>query len=204
MEVQYQLMSYGIPLEALPVDCTGNLSNHHHKNWLLWRHQLEQGVAHPQIVSSSVTKHHSSTKSAPKNSRNGNKAGDVPLTVTSSGERGKTASPMILMEPEDTDCILGRGKAIDRHTGNVRFRNFLQQKEILADFLQTPKYIRSEVAVTIQQKLQEKYNMRFLKENPNGFGWVFAKDDAIRSKILRTLRRSLPRKPVTSTCREDR
>ena len=185
MEVLYELMSYGIPVNALPVNSKGQLSVMYHHRWIQWRRQIESCSMASNHVRSSVINQHSSSGTLPSDVKSGHSVPTSATTTTSS-----SSSPIIFLEPDDNDCVLGRGKAIDQHVGNVRFRHFLQQKNILMEFENTPKNARLQMAVAIQQKLCEIFNMRFLKENPNGFGWVIATDDAVRAKILRSLRRS--------------
>ena len=92
--------------------------------------------------------------------------------------------------PRDEDILLGRGRMIDQHPGNIQFRKYLQQEAFLKHFKKAKRCGKSELADCIQNKLRTECNVRFLIENQGtGRGWILAEKATVREKILRTLRR---------------
>ena len=87
--------------------------------------------------------------------------------------------------------ILGRGRPIDQHVGNVQFRQYLQSPEVLQEYVDTPKFLKFQNAEKIRQTMTEHYNIRFLRENADGKGWHMVAVEDVREKILRTFRRIL-------------
>ena len=53
LEIQYKLLSYGIPLAALPIDSTGCVDNECHKIWVQQRRNLEQQQKKDKLKASS-------------------------------------------------------------------------------------------------------------------------------------------------------
>ena len=90
-----------------------------------------------------------------------------------------------------TSVLLGRGRAIDQHFGNVQFRRHLQQDIFMQQYQQTKKRLKAQLADVIRQNLQENCNVRFLIQHDTGRGWQLADDVAVREKISRTFRRLL-------------
>ena len=192
MEVLYELSAFGIPVAALPVDCNGVCVNDYQKFWIQRRQKIERrhelaSILPPPAPSSGPQLSILSTGSPMEISSTGSAALDAER-LKSSSEIPLSAGTTIL-HPETSDCILGRGRAIDQHPGNVKFREYLHQPEVLRQYQDTPKYMKYQVAAPIQKTLQEDHNVRFLKEHPSGRGWMIADDAAVRNKILRTFRR---------------
>ena len=211
MEVQYALSTFGIPVAALPVDCNGVRRNDYQRVWIQRRRKIEQMEQQTKIAPnptpSSVTTSSSLLMVSPMETSSSSTPAFTRDSETQQPERPVTPpkrplSPgALILHPESSDCILGRGRAIDQHQGNVKFRRYLQQPEVLKKYQDTPKYMKFQVAEPIQKILQEEQNVRFLKEHPSGRGWVIADDAAVRSKILRTFRRFITQQQQAKAAR---
>ena len=248
LEVQYELLSYGIPLAALPVDSIGNHSNEYHQLWVQERMQIEKlekqggrGTVAPPMDSS---EHETSVEPTAGDGFLNKPTGDVTAASVSSqavttsaismddpfnvnleeigpldlddidgiqpGDgaaknsqplpREAPASPVIpnevasgdrILKPEPNDCLLGRGRAIDHHEGNIKFRNYLKQENLLQKYHSLKRHTKGKMTETTQRILQDEYNIRFLKEHPSGTGWQVADAASVREKIARTFRRIL-------------
>ena len=113
-------------------------------------------------------------------------------TTTSSAAAAAATAQMTIEEPKPTDCLLGRGRPIDQHVGNVRFREYLQQGPLLMEYQRAAKEQKKWMSDYIRKTLQERYGVRFLKQLDDRSGlWVQAEDRQAREKIARTLRRLL-------------
>ena len=92
--------------------------------------------------------------------------------------------------PQDGDILLGRGRTIDQHPGNIQFRKYLQQEAFLKHYQKAKRCGKSQLADCIQDRLRTECYVRFLIENQGtGRGWILADKTTVREKILRTLRR---------------
>ena len=216
LETHYELLSYGIPVAALPIDVDGNCSNDNHKRWIQKRKEIEDVRKRSAIQSSSSSpppqqqqqQQTASTRrfpdesttistpyilsvaasTLPTSSTRSSSTSSLPGVEHSNSFRAK-GSEVIIAEPGPNDCILGRGQPVDQHEGNVQFRKFLQ--EHLNAYANAPHYMKHKVGNDIQMMLINEHNVRFLKKHESGTGWKVADDSAIREKILRTFRRMM-------------
>ena len=299
LEVQYKLLSYGIPLAALPVDVSGCCNNDYHKLWVEQRRQIEQQSRNLNADASRIIANNAETQlssqflsslaalQSPPPLMQTNSQEIVPMitsinpiqppTVTScntvtdfcaplgfEGRQVVSSSQISLSMPQQqgpqalpsqftsettvdpfgaspyppaifqigpndgkfwnsivllpgvgtvtiflspmfpvsdskwslltiskTSVLLGRGRAIDQHFGNVQFRRYLQQDAFMQQYQQTKKRLKAQLADIIRQNLQENCNVRFLIQHDTGRGWQLADDVAVREKISRTFRRLL-------------
>ena len=90
-------------------------------------------------------------------------------------------------EPTASDILLGRGRVIDTRPGNMKFRQFLAQQ--LEHYEQAPKFQKTEIAESLLRHLKDSCHVRFLKELPDGKGFMEVDDKTAREKISRTFRR---------------
>ena len=253
MEVQYQLLSYGIPLVALPIDSGGKCSNDFQKIWVEQRREIElQQYAHltqkapatgtktsvammnesnavvieqpmsrdsEDVGNGGLLSAHSRDAAVgcipsssislqdpadgPLGSSRQPQSLSIPPQVPSSATPGKNSSDRgsqsnnnvidvdgNILLPQDNDILLGRGRTIDQHPGNVQFRKYLQQDAFLQHYQKAKRCGKGQLADCIQKKLRTECNVRFLVEDADsGRGWVVASAPTVREKILRTLRR---------------
>ena len=196
--MQYELLSFGIPLAALPVDGFGNYSNQYHKIWMENRRfsEMESAGRKPQVSTSTAAVARLST---PPVAATGCEA-----QCPGSHSGSAAIHDGIILQPNETDCILGRGKSNDLHWGNVLFRDHIHQPEVWQAYRDRPRFLKYQIAKPIQEALLEKYNLRFLKEHPSGRGWVVADEKTIHEKILRTCRRVMLKNDVAKKGRKQK
>ena len=120
-------------------------------------------------------------------------------SAASSSTFSVNREPIPASEPTIYDIIVGRGKNIDAHPGNVQFRNLLREK-YMEEYEKAPKFRKTELAERIIRDLTDS-NIRFLQKNVssdknaggngivNGDQWIEVDFSTIREKIGRTFRR---------------
>ena len=113
-------------------------------------------------------------------------------TVAAKASSSRNNNKPIVDEPTSNDCLLGRGKSIDQHDCNIRFRKILSDHPLLYDYRKAPKDHKRRIAEKTLKVLHDEYNIkRFLIEHESGDGWVVANHDDVLEKISRTFRRTL-------------
>lgn len=95
------------------------------------------------------------------------------------GENGRT----IIVVPGRVDCLLGRGKPIQEHVGNLRYQVLLEHYG--PEYEAAEKYEKMKLAQTLIDVIHG-YNGRFLK--PDGAGWVEVSADVAREKVSHAFR----------------
>ena len=88
--------------------------------------------------------------------------------------------------PHNRDVLLGRGKSIQDHTGNVELRSLIA--EYMPEYRNAAKKEKAGVVVKVMM-VAKKRGMRFLKRHPNGW-WMEVSDETAREKISMTYRTS--------------
>ena len=254
LETQYELLSFGFPLIALPVDSTGTCTTEFHELWIKKRQQKEKAEqqqrraltppkpasvdlamqlkpatmnslangasAIPNVAASSAAAVPATVddtfdvnledadwleEADDIDGRSGDEAvlsvsWDEQMTSTVQPSPQACASPSTVLPTDDesvekilkplvTDCLLGRGKAIDHHVGNIKFREYLKQDNLLQKYHSLKRHTKGKMAETIHKILEEDYHIRFLKGHPSGNGWILADKTSVREKIARTFRR---------------
>ena len=97
MEIQYELMSYGVPVKAMPINSEGVMSRKDHLKWVRARQNIERQQEQLQ------------------RQRN-------------NGMYNNMTTPLQdIIIPGRFDVILGRGKPLQNHIGNLgEFINWTQ------------------------------------------------------------------------------
>ena len=123
----------------------------------------------------------------------------VNTSAVSSSTASMNQAPIAASEPTKYDVVVGRGKNIDAHPGNVQFRNLLREK-YMEEYEKAPKFRKTELAERIIRHLTDS-NIRFLQKNVtsekdaggngmvDGEQWIEVDFSTIREKIGRTFRR---------------
>jgi hypothetical protein len=89
--------------------------------------------------------------------------------------------------PGLNDVLLGRGKTVQDHCGNLKMRYII---EIYMDRYKTaPKLAKSDVSADVVKEVKI-HGGRFLKRN-NDVWWVEVTDEAAREKVSMTFRTSI-------------
>ena len=88
--------------------------------------------------------------------------------------------------PRTYDVLLGRGKTLQDHSGNVILRRLIT--EYMPEYRNVPKREKGNVAWKVVIAIKE-LGGRFLKREPDGW-WVEVSDEVAREKISMTYRTS--------------
>lgn len=95
--------------------------------------------------------------------------------------KDKNVRPIIV--PGTYDILLGRGKPLQKHAGNLRYHHFIETYHGQYEIAQ--KLEKTNLSKLIVQKMKEAGG-RFLKQND--CGWIEIDDDAARYKVSHTFR----------------
>ena len=97
----------------------------------------------------------------------------------------RTLTTMNAVEPSPDDILLGRGKNVQYHPGNINFRNWLEDFRDAYD--DTPRHKKALIATGIIQKLSSD-GIRFLKQGEDRKSWVVADSKEAEEKIKQLFR----------------
>ena len=191
LEIHYELLTYGIPVQVLPVNTDGQYSNANHAQWLQQRRsdeeqqngrreenavvkshgesQLETSEqrAEGQHLASSTTMHYTAPSSVlPQAIPSSILSSPIPSSlrppsIVANGSMGILGGGGIMTTATSKDVLLGRGSSTDNFSGNVQFRNFLRQH--LQEYETTAKQHKTELASKLLHKLKTEGGVRFLK-----------------------------------------
>jgi hypothetical protein len=145
LEVQYKLMTFGIPSTLLPISTTGEMDMATHQKWLEGRRHLEQ-----QYVSASMD----------------------------------TTTVQTVVVPSRYDVLLGRGKFFQEHTGNLRYRDVVENHR--ERYEKASKAEKTLVAKELVH-IVNGYGGRFLKQGDHQ-GWIEVTVDTARDKVSHSFR----------------
>lgn len=98
------------------------------------------------------------------------------------------ANKQVVVVPEHLDVLCGSGQKVNRHPGNMRFRQVVASN--LASYtVAVTKSEKSAVSQTVFEELTTSTGARFLKKHSIFDKWHVATDKAARDKISHCLRR---------------
>lgn len=139
MEIQYALMTFGVPTRILPVTSAGEYKLGNHLEWLEKRKQLDAGAA-------------------------------------DGAER--------IIVPGPFDVLVGRGRFIQEHVGNLRYRHIVESR--MEKYEQATKRVeKTDLTAEVVKVVNEKGG-RFLKQD--GGGWIEIDVDSARDKVSHSFR----------------
>jgi hypothetical protein len=108
---------------------------------------------------------------------------DAHSSPASSSARGSLSAYTV--EPRNNDILFGRGPIINRHPGNVRFRQVvLELRQVYGEMTKTEKYDFSKVLL----ERMKNENRRFLKKSLLDRLWYEVDDERARVKVSQALR----------------
>ncbi|KAL3928743.1 MAG: hypothetical protein SGBAC_012518 [Bacillariaceae sp.] len=140
MEVQYQLQSHGIPIRHCPVDGNGNFRVDILNAWF-YKHLSQQSPSqYPSLQA-------------------------APIQAVCDAESHKPQQ----IVPQPHDILLGRGKMLQTHLGNVCFRQFVKQYS--EEYDETPRCHRRLVLIKVVQDLKHR-GIRFLRQVEDTDEWI--------------------------------
>lgn len=161
MEILYNLMTFGIPRHAFPVDSLGCTSVENHLSWVRLKQKQEETTNVDHIP--------------PKISECSEEA----------QEGSKGSDPQFISIPKRMDVLLGRGKVIQEHPGNLRYRHLIETSR--ERYETSSKFEKTAVAEVIVKLIKESSG-RFLKQDDDGTGWVEVTDEIAREKVAHAFR----------------
>ena len=165
-----QLMSFGIPLHALPINVeNGDINLQFHHNWMRMIRTLETSSSSSPVPVSLSTNAGGHGSTASITSSNAVDGGGEPMMqqqqfqqeMSSSSRSSSSSSGEVIVVPGPMDIVLGRGNHSRTSQGYLRFRLLLGE---LFDAYDAAD--RSEKRSVARQALAEaeKQGCRFLKE----------------------------------------
>lgn len=170
VELRYRLANYGIPLDTFPVDVNGNIRESILNTWL-----------HNHLAKEGSLKSHGSAI------QDNSFPGDDD-TSSSSGDDEDAPSSSVQDGIWQTDVLLGRGRLVQYHPGNIRFRELLEEHR--AEYESLLRNQRRQACIDLTNELVGN-GTRFLKHGENGEWTVCCFEDAVGkvSQFYRTRRR---------------
>lgn len=187
MEVQYLLMSFGIPSQLLPISVTGKVDRSRHQEFLKQRSILER-----------LQREEDENGVQPKQDRNRCLSGSVdapqflmPTDALSSSQLAcrlpeasnqapDNAPPMdqphplecvsFVVVPSRKDVCFGRGRAVMQQAGNIRFRKLLDAHRSRYEDSSSTKGEKSDIIREVVETILNSGG-RFLKQETDGAAW---------------------------------
>jgi len=141
LELQYQLQGHGIPSDTFPVDGDGNMRKDIQNAWF----HKHQAMESPNTKLSEIER----------------QKWDELRIEDRSDDSDATSGYSSPANPPRHDILLGRGKPIQNHPGNVCFREYL--KQFSSEYDEAPRNLRRRVLGKIRQDLKGR-GIRFLHE----------------------------------------
>ena len=169
VECQYALMSFGIPLSSLTIDLSGNFKSCLVDEYIERQRSIEKERRHQKQQSQAVNL--ISNTSDPKPS---------PFV----------AVPVVRIKATNNDVLLGRGIPYQKHPGNIRLSQIIEQR--LDEFNNaSTKFQKTILTWDVLKTVQEQYGGRFLekdgKTDDDGdfatMKWKVCSNDAARFKV---------------------
>jgi hypothetical protein len=193
MEIQYALMTFGIPTKFLPVTSHGAITLAHHHHFLEQKRLREEKFETSSSSSDPVDGHfpNTNTHQFPNNSNNDNnkttdstirasiiKASTLPIqqkcagTITTSNTPSPPPPPKVpsysaqpdVVIPGEYDILLGRGRFYRENPGNARFNYVIEMH--MERYEKMGKIVKQVLAEELVDRLKET-GSRFLKKKSN-------------------------------------
>ncbi|CAB9528737.1 Transfer protein [Seminavis robusta] len=198
-ELKFSLMTYGIPTEFIPISNEGEFAHQLHRDrWNRIRNNERLQRQHQQLL----LKQHQQQQKSPsvRTATADDLAGKVDdeketLTATTTkppahknnSKENTMAPPVMTMKvvntPSNSDILMGKGRGIQNHCGNIRFRKLIDQHRPQYDNANNNKAKKTEIAQEVVRIVTQDWQGRFLKEH-HKLGWVPVEDDsAARRKV---------------------
>lgn len=188
VECLYALATYGIPLDALPVNSEGEISN---KNHHLWIQKQENAEAlrriRPQETTSASFGDFSASLSPTENVSTG-----IVSSLTSASDLPSAAAVESSVTVRRQDILFGRGKTVGDHMGNVWFRQLVDA--IMVQYEAGTRMEKATIAEMIVNfvkssggrflKIKDEVNCGAVSDNC----WEEVEDHFARKKVAHTFR----------------
>lgn len=166
IELQYMLQGHGVPLGTFPVDSFGKIRQDQIDAW-----------------------YNDNCRTANTSSPTERMSRPPVNDDIMQPERMESCSDtrmMMMMMPKSNDVLLGRGKRIQKHPGNIRFRDWMQEHR--SEYDNCYKFHRRRVAFELKNRYAENIGGRFLKQTSDLKSWILASDNETEEKIKQLFR----------------
>lgn len=166
-------MTFGIPQHILPISVLGNVDVSHHKAFLQERQSNEkQFLQNPR------------SRNETSNDTNGSLAEGEDCQSLGDTNIGEVC---FINVPGPMDVLLGRGRTIQEHMGNVRFRDIVETYRSRYDMARRP--VKTQLTKEIVQKVN-KSGGQFLKRNSASSAgpWIEVSMDVAQQKVSHSFR----------------
>jgi hypothetical protein len=182
MECHYELLSFGIPMRAIPTSIMGRLKTEDHQAWLQTRKATE------------VRRSFLRSTGPPIDARFKEPAVVVSDASTSEAfilPSSDSGGPQLVV-PARSDVLFGRGK-VKEHPGNIRLHELINSKRSWYEMAE--KWEKTVIAEEIVAIIRDSQG-RFLKvASGDEDGWIEVDIETAREKVSHTFR---SRRPKTS------
>lgn len=201
MECAFELMGFGIPPDCLPVNMHGDVKTKQHVEWIKMRKKQEEMAEQGKLIPLSSkgkrgykqeeeeeeekdnamdnVEKESNGKSN-SNSNGNNEIGDNDVNNNASQSDPTT----VIVIPALADILLGRGKPIHSHPGNVRLHQLVD--EAIPRYEACRKLEKTGLTIELVKKIKDDGG-RFLKQEASGV-WLVTDDEASRNKVSHLFR----------------
>jgi hypothetical protein len=158
MECSYSLMGFGIPPACLPISMHGDVKTKQHIEFIKMRKKQEEMTVQGKLIPLSKGK--------------------------DAGQDTLTDPKTVIVIPALSDILLGRGKPIHSHPGNIWLHQLVD--EAIPRYEKCRKLEKTGLTIELVNKVKEN-NGRFLKQEPSGV-WLVTDDEASRNKVSHLFR----------------
>ncbi|CAJ1936079.1 unnamed protein product [Cylindrotheca closterium] len=159
MEIQYALQSHGIPMASFPLDKNGIVRVD------VFRRSMDK------LLGMDLWKRSGRKDSSPM---------DVECVKIPPGLKVRPG----VVGPLSSDVLLGRGRGLQQHPGNIEFRIWM--KAYREEYENAQRFKRYEVAADLKARYEAK-GVRFLKKNDED-QWDYADANCVNEKIKQLFR----------------
>ncbi|CAJ1936081.1 unnamed protein product [Cylindrotheca closterium] len=175
VELQSKIRGYGVPLNTFPVDKLGNIREDlidvwYNENCCCRANSNPSGTI---VFTSSIN-----SNDAIMATHNTEK-----MTIRPELTESCTLSSETLV-PKTNDVLLGRGKRIQKHPGNISFRDWMYEHR--SEYDGAYKFKRRQVAMELKNRYAEN-GVRFLKQTSD-FKWSLANEEETEEKVKQLFR----------------
>ncbi|CAJ1935472.1 unnamed protein product [Cylindrotheca closterium] len=179
-ELQSELQIHGLPTR-FPIDTDGNLRKHLLNVWFHVHLAREETEPNPYLADLD-----SSTE-------DDEEIDDLPQEQEASVYEhiASMTSQSLVLKPTENDVLLGRGRSIQNHPGNIRFREIVDSYQ--DEYDRTPRNQRRNVSISVATRLKAN-GTRFLEQRKDSRGWEessFEKCELTIRQLFRSKRKQM-------------
>lgn len=196
MEMQYSLRSHGFPKQSFPVSVVDGTLRMDILNTWFYQHKASAAVQSASVLNTKASRDDESWDDMDllsddldeqleeyKSGFSNTEVLRQNETVASmDGGNGSTQDagsqhPVRLLKPTENDVLLGRGRGVQHHEGNVRFRKILEGYRL--DYDRAPRKSKRQYSAAVTHFLLGS-GTRFLQRTENGDWEASSFEEALR------------------------